>query len=135
MKLFLPQLARESKAQHVTIRIKDRLPPHILNACELVCEFSAKAVGDDYYLLSLNVSGQVEITCQRCMAPFLSEFKHEYQLAVCDKDEISDTLMENYECIVTHNYHIDLVDILTDDIHLYTEQKHKNIEQCSLSQV
>lgn len=131
MKLCLKKYAKLAGSQTIVVKLRDRIPARVSSAPELTCVFKIEACSD-YYLLTLDVSGQVDIACQRCLADFQHEYKNETTLAVCANDDVAETLMEHYECIVTHNGEIDLIDILTDEMYLFLPEKHHTIAECDL---
>lgn len=130
MKIILKKQASVSQPSHFTICIEDRLPEHIKSPCKLTCELQINEQ-NDFYLLDLNIQGNLNIICQRCLQSFCYDYQHSTQLAVCNTEDVAERLMEEYECIV-EDYQIDLKDILTDDLHLYSVQKHLQLQDCDI---
>ena len=129
MKICLKTYAKQAGSQTVVIHVQDRKPERVNSTCELTCVFKVEACSD-YYLLTLSVSANLEIACQRCLGEFHHEHINQTQLAVCANEEMAESLMESFECIVVNNYQIDLVDIVTDELHLFLPEKHQEIDGC-----
>ncbi len=127
MKICLKTQAKQAGHEQVTITIQERLPRHVESVGPLTCQYQLESV-DQYYLLTLRVSGELDIVCQRCAGLFRHEHVNETNLAVCANDTIAERLMEHFECIVACNNQIDLVEIVTDDLHLFLPEKH--IDMC-----
>lgn len=131
MKLCLKKYAKLAGSQTIVVTLHDRVPARVSSLPELTCVFQIEACSD-YYLLTLDVTAKVDIACQRCLADFQHEYKNQTTLAVCTNDDVAETLMEHYECIVTNNGEIDLIEILTDEMHLFLPEKHHTINDCDL---
>ena len=69
--------------------------------------------------------------CQRCLQEFPHAYSHQTKLAVCKTDELAEKLMETFECTVNYKGEIDLIEVLTDDLHLFSPEKHQNVLECS----
>jgi len=131
MNICLKTHAKQSGSRTVVVRVEDRKPTRVSSQAELTCVFKVEDC-TDYYLLTLDVSGSLEITCQRCVTDFQQEYMNQTKLAVCANDEIAERLMASYECVVVNNYEIDLMDIVTDELHLFLPEKHPDIAGCDL---
>lgn len=131
MKICLKTYAKQAGSQTVVVRIQERKPERISSPCELTCIFQVEAC-TDYYLLTLSVSGTLEIACQRCLGDFKHEYKNQTRLAICGSDVVANDLMASFECIVVNNYQIDLIDIVTDELYLFLPEKHPDIGGCDI---
>lgn len=131
MKICLKTSAKQAGSRTVVIRIDERKPGRVSSPCELTCVFKVNAC-PDYYLLTLDVSAELEIACQRCLVDFPHQHTNHAQLAICANEAIAETLMASFECIVANDYQIDLVDIVTDELHLFLPEKHHDIADCDL---
>lgn len=129
MKICLKNAAQHNGSQQVVVKLQARLPERIHSPIELNCSFNVVSYGN-YYLIILDLAGRLTMTCQRCLQAFPYDYCNQIQLAVCNKDSIAETLMESFECIVIEDNEIDLVEIVTDELHLFSEDKHKNIADC-----
>jgi uncharacterized protein len=129
MKICLKTQAKQTQLQQIPIVLTERLPSHVKSPCELKCQFHVEK-HEEHYLLTLNVTGQVMITCQRCLSVFEYNYDNQTQVAICPNELVAEKLMSNYECIVTHSHEIELNDILTDELHLYLPEKHLNLSDC-----
>ena len=131
MKICLKTHAKQTGSRTVQLSIQDRKPAYVTSPCEVTCEFTVEAC-KGYYLLTLNVSGSFEIACQRCIDDFHHHFENQTQLAVCSNDDVAETLKTSYECIVVNDYQVDLIDIVTDELHLFLPEKHPDPAECEL---
>ena len=129
LKICLKTYAKQAGSQTVVVRLQDRKPASIGSEVELTCVFNVEA-RSDYYLLTLDVSGQLMVACLRCLGDFDHEYKNTTQLAICANEEIAETLMASYECIVANNSQIDLIDIVADELYLFVPEKHADIAEC-----
>lgn len=129
MNICLKSLARQNAPQHANITLQARLPEYIRAPCELSCDYYAVSY-NTYYLLMLDIVGRLSLTCQRCLKPFYYDYKNNTKLAVCGNDSMAEILLEQYECVVSADYHVDLIDILTDDLYLFLPEKHLNSSDC-----
>lgn len=128
MKICLKNLANRDKLHSLDVILTDRLPDYIKDKCHLTCQYYVTK-GDNYYLLSLKVSGLVQIICQRCNEIFHHNYDNETVLAVCDNDIIANAKMSEYECIVENSGFINLTEIITDELYLFMPDKH-SINYC-----
>ncbi len=131
MNICLKTYVKENEHQHLVVKLEDRLPERILSPCELTCDFHVTGY-DDYYLLALDVSAVLTITCERCLHAFQDAYHHQTVVAVCATEAIAEALMEQYECIVALGESVNLVDVLTDDLHLFSPLKHAHIKDCDV---
>ncbi|CEG56745.1 YceD family protein [Legionella fallonii] len=126
--LHLPEIAKQGQQTKI-IRIDDRLPSFLISPCQLNVTYHVE-VEDDFYLLHLKVVGDLNAICQRCMQEFHFSYDNETTIAVCRSDERAEQVLELYECIVSSNWHVDLNDLITDELHLYAPQFHPNNNDC-----
>ena len=127
--ICLKTYAKQGGSHHVALELHERLPQRISGPCALACDFEIED-HTDYYVLKLSVSGLLTMICQRCIHEFKHAYSHETQLAVCKNDELAETLMESFECTVNQTGEIDLVEVLTDDLHLFSPEKHLDVIEC-----
>jgi len=126
--LYLQELAKQgSQHQHVTVR--ERLPSFIVTPCLLDVAYQIEAK-EDFYLIHLEVQGELTIICQRCMQEFKLSYSNPTIIAVARSDERAEQLLEQYECIVSSNWQVNLEDLVVDDLHLYAPQFHHEIKDC-----
>ena len=129
MKICLKTHAKQAGSQTVVVHVQERKPDRVSSACDLTCTFKVEACSD-YYLITLDVHGTLDITCQRCLANFQHEHINRTTLAVCANEDVAETLMASFECIVVNNFQIDLIDILTDELYLFLPEKHLDVAGC-----
>lgn len=130
MMICLKTASNQSAPTRVQLKLSERLPYYIVSDCTLDCEYLVQQF-PNYYLLRLNVSGDLTIQCQRCLAPFTHFYENHTELAICRDDVTAENLMEQYECIVASQNEIDLVTIVTDELHLYAPEKHAELIECN----
>lgn len=129
MKICLKKYAKQERNGKVTLNLSDRLPMFISPPCELTCEFQVESQRS-YYIIKLNVHGVLSLICQRCLNDFKYEYHNQSNMAVCQTEEDAERLMNSYECIVSLSSEVDLVDIITDELHLFCPEKHEDIVDC-----
>lgn len=129
MKICLKTLSRQNNPETVAIKLQERLPEHIVGPCDLSCTFQVEHY-DSYFLLTLHVNGILTVICQRCLQSFQYNYENESKVAICVNDATAEMLMEQFECIVASDSQVDLMDILTDELYLFTTEKHPNIADC-----
>lgn len=129
MKINLKKCAKNNQKQTVTLHITSRLPDFILSPCEVVCHFQVIAQ-HDYDLLETEISGTLNLICQRCLETFPYQYHHAMQLAVCRNDVDAARYMASFECIVSEAGEVDLLEIATDELCLYCPEKHEDLSIC-----
>lgn len=125
------QLSR-SWSEPVHLENFPRLPSHIEAPCSLDCAFLVEAV-DNYYLLHLQVKGKLTMICQRCLHTWQYDYENSSTLAICDTDAQAEQLLTDYESMVIRNGKVDLLEILNDELYLFTPESHPDINQCDSS--
>ena len=128
MNICLKTYAKQASPQTVVANLQERLPKRVQGPCEITCTFQVTAASD-HYLLAFEASGNVNITCQRCLGTFPYQYHNKTTLAVCPNDEIAETLMASFECIEGRG-EIDLNEVLADDLHLFLPEKHLDYSHC-----
>lgn len=129
VKFCLKTLAKEAVIQPFTVLIDQRLPCWINGPVELTCCLTLDP-RPNYYVLSLTVQGVLSVSCQRCLGVFEHNYKNKTQLAVCENEEVAEKNMDAYESIIATGYQIDLIELITDELHLYVLQKHTEEMGC-----
>lgn len=129
MKICLKSKSKEKEVHTVRLRMQDRIPKRIQVPCELLCSYHIEA-RDGYYILALEVLGQLSIVCQRCLKSFEYSYQNKTQLAVCVNEMLAESLMHQYDCIVVHEHELSLVEIVTDELHLFLPEMHENSVDC-----
>ncbi len=129
MKINLKKYAKIDKKEHVMLHIQHRLPYFILTPCDLSCHFQVMAHGN-YDLLSTEVGGKLQIICQRCLEPFEYAYHHVNELVICRTDAEAARYMTSFDCIVSQTGEVDLLEIITDELHLCGHEKHEDMALC-----
>ncbi|HRD70068.1 MAG TPA: metal-binding protein [Legionella sp.] len=126
--LNVQDLAKQNH-QTKTITLLERLPGFISPPCHLTAQYTVEAK-DDFYLIHLQVVGDLTVICQRCMLEFNLPYDNSTIIAVCRDEDRAEQLLEQYECIAASNWQVDLNDLVIDELHLYVDQFHSQIEDC-----
>lgn len=121
----LKTLARQAEPIQLTVEVKERLPYYIQAPCELHCEVLVQP-GRHYYVLNLRSRGQLLIHCQSCLQDFAYDFDHTSELAICNNEEVANQMMTSMDCMVQAEDDLDLLEIATDDLHLFCPERHEH---------
>lgn len=111
------------------LAVCERLPRFLVGPCPLTVTYAVEAQ-DDFYILHLQTTGTLIGMCQRCMQEFSIPYKNQTDIAVCRSDARAEQLLEQYECIVSSDWKIDLMDVVIDELHLYAPQFHPSTQDC-----
>ena len=130
MVICLKTACQQFELARVQLRLSERLPYYIISDCDLVCDYFVRHFVD-YYLLTLDVSGVISIQCQRCLESFPHHYVNHTELAICGDEITAEKMMEQYECIASPSFEVDLASILTDELHLYAPEKHAELIECT----
>ena len=126
--LHLQDLAKQG--QHTKLlTISDSLPSFLCSPCHLNVTYQVEAK-DDFYLIHLGVTGDLNIICQRCMHEFTFSYDNQTVIAACRKDERAEQLLVYYETIVSSNSQVALEDLIRDELHLYVPIFHPIVNDC-----
>lgn len=125
MKLNLADAANKKSPEPLSLTLEDRLPLSYEAPCLLQVAYTIEKV-DDFYVLMMQTEGSINLLCDRCGGAFASAYKNDLTLAVCANDDRADTLSAAYECIVSSAFSIDLIDVVTDELHLYGPRMHSD---------
>lgn len=134
MRIDLNKKTQFNRSEPFKVLINERLPSHIIGPVELTCCYGVRQEGR-VLLLKLMQQGLINIECQRCLAPFASDYKLETEIAVCRSDDIAREYQDTYDVIVTADNQIDLNEILIDNLYLFSDDFHKNLELCDRNQI
>ena len=130
MLVNLKSSAVKAETQSFVLELSERLPAHLIAPCVVNGQFRLKTV-DSYYVMELNINAILTISCQRCLNEFSYHYNNYTELAICNSDEDAEQLMERYECIVAVNNQIDLLELVTDELHLYAPEFHPELKDCN----
>lgn len=129
MKLNIQKCQLQEKKGPFQAVITERLPFYVKKA-DISSFYYTTQMFKEYYLLTLEVSAELKIECQRCMHDFDYKYNNINNLAVCRSEEIAEKLMTEYEPLVSMTNEIDLIEIITDDLHLFCPEIHDNLDAC-----
>lgn len=116
----------------VAVKLIDRLPRHISSEPLVQTKIYAKKESN-FYLLKVHGTSNFTVTCQRCLNDFPYFYDKMTEFAVCDNEDLAERLMDNYECLVSPRGEIALVELLTDELHLYVPEAHPDVADCDSS--
>lgn len=126
--LHLHDLTKQDK-QIKSLILTERLPNYLSVPCHVNVTYQVEAK-DKFYLIHLNVTGELNIICQRCVKEFSFPYENQTEIAVCRNDERAEQLLEHYECIVSSTGEVELEDLIIDELHLYAPLFHPLIDDC-----
>lgn len=126
--LHIHELAKHGQ-QITKVTVNERLPDFIIGPCHLTASYHVESK-DDYYLIDLSVEGDLRIICQRCMQEFDAPYDNKTLIAVCQNDDRAEQLLDQYECIVSSNWQVNLDELIIDELHLYAPQFHSEVKDC-----
>ena len=129
MIICLKTSANHDSPQQATIHLTERLPFHMITDCQVNCNYLVRAY-KDHYLLTLDVSGVLPILCQRCYDTFHYDYVNHTELAICRDEATAEKLLQDYESIVSEQGDLDLMHVITDELHLYAPEKHHELIDC-----
>ena len=129
MLINLKTCAIKTERQGIVLELGERLPARLKAPCAINCQFDVEPF-DNYYVMRLMVDSVLTVVCQRCSNEFIYLYKNQTELAICNSDEMAEKLMERYECIVSQNNQVDLVELITDELHLYAPEFHPELKDC-----
>lgn len=118
--------------QQLQVELTERLPAHVLPPCQLQCEYRVEQL-DDYFLVTMAIHGQITMVCQRCMHEYPHVYDNTTVIAACSTEEKAEQLMAAYECVLMKKNQIDFIELITDDLHLYSPQHHLDPKDCDES--
>lgn len=121
----LKTLAKQMHPMQTSLQLNERLPYYIHSPCTVDCEVTVRQE-HRYYHLNLKISGQFTISCQRCAKDFPFAYEHSSELAVCVDDDTANRMMIRMDSIVHPEDDLDLIAIVTDDLHLFCPEKHED---------
>ena len=131
-KVCLKTAAKQEQVQSITFSLHDRLPERMLGPCLIHCDMHVARSGN-YYSVTLNVRSDITLVCQRCLEEFPFFYENQTNLAVCANDETAESLMELHECLVAPDAQMELIDVLTDELHLFVPERHLKTEECDVN--
>ncbi|TAL64053.1 MAG: metal-binding protein [Legionella sp.] len=127
--LHLNDLVKQD--QHTKeLSITERLPSYIATPCHVKVTYQVEAK-DKFYLIRMNVCGDLTISCQRCLDEFVFPYENQTEIAACRTDERAEQLLEMYECVVAPMDQVDLTDLVVDELHLYAPLFHAQASDCA----
>jgi uncharacterized protein len=123
----LKTLAKLANPLSLDIEIHERLPGFIPEPCKLRCEIAVQPARE-HFILRLKTTGPVVVSCQRCLESFVHYYDHKTELAICSSEEIATQMMSTIDCTVQADDELDLLAIVTDNLHLFIPEKHEDCE-------
>lgn len=131
MLINLKSCAGKTEPNSGKIELVRRLPAQIASPCIVDYQFEVNA-HDNYYLLVLKVESLLRLTCQRCLLEFSYHYQNRSELAICNSEKVAEQMMSQYDCIVSDHGQVDLKEIITDELNLYTPEFHLETSDCDI---
>ncbi len=129
MKLNIQKCQLLEKNGPFIVSITERLPYYIEKVDDVEFYYIVERF-KEFYLLTLDLNACVKIQCQRCMHDFDYQYKNVTKIAVCKSEDVADRMMAEYEPLVSLTNEVDLIEIITDDLHLFCPEIHDNLDKC-----
>ena len=129
MHICLKTYSKHEKTTRIKVIVTERLPAHLNGPCALDCELQVKSE-KDHYVVTLNSSARLSVTCQRCLGVFDYTHSQRTRLAACRDDMIASMLMARFEDVVVIEDELDLQHIITDELHLRVPERHDCLIDC-----
>ena len=135
MIVYLPKYLNKSHEQAFNLDFiedrtqQNRLPSHLVCPYSISGFFKVKQCSN-FWLLSIEASGILQLTCQRCLHSFSHHWQQHIEVAVCLQDEIAQQLMTDYETLVMPDLKINFSDIIIDELHFSLPEKHFDDQDC-----
>ncbi len=131
MKICLKSAARHDSQQKVISPAAARLPAWVESCSVMNCDYTVKSEGR-LHLLRFSAHGTLVICCQRCLQCVDYQYSQTSELAVCANDSEAERLMGDYDCVLSVDGELDLVELLTDELVLHTPQIPHELSDCKL---
>jgi len=119
----------KEQPQRIEVELTERFPDNIITPCAVSCSYEVHSY-NDYYLLTMQVNGTIQVECQRCLKTFCYPYDNKSTLALCSSEELAEKLMDTYESIVTINGQVDFKELITDELILNCPKKHLDTMDC-----
>ena len=129
MNINLSDASKQKEVSELTLELTDRLPEHIQAPCSIVLRWRLERI-DDFYLLYLTFNADLQPICQRCLESFDFVMNDEHVLAICENEQRAEQLMMDYEVITADRGQVDLVHIVTDELHFSAPVFHPESDFC-----
>lgn len=129
MLINLRSCTARDQSKLIEIELVERLPENIVTPCTVNCNYEVQS-SSDYYLLSMQVKGLIQIECQRCLSTFSYNYDNQTTLAACSSEEMAEKLLSDYETVVAENNQVDLKELIIDELILNCPKKHLDINDC-----
>jgi uncharacterized protein len=130
MKINIQKSQLSEKYGPYLLLINNRLPKHIEKVDRVFFYYTLEKF-KEYFILILEVNAELIIECQRCLQNFEYNYRNVNNFAICKSEAVAEKLMNDYEPIVSMNNELDLLEIITDDLHLFCPEVHVNLAECT----
>jgi len=110
MKIYLKNVTDLPEEKIIQIIVSERLPAVMCEPSMVQCSYSIHKKRSKYFF-KMHLSGSIQLECQRCLSVWRYAYENEH-------------ILEEDELMIDAEMRIDLVDIVTDDLHLFLPEKH-----------
>ena len=131
MIICLKTWARQLPGHEMSLCLDERLPSWIEAPCELNVVLTVTE-NADHFNLKFRVTGTLLICCQRCLTRVEYAYQHDNALIVLRSEATLARYSLAADCVVAASGEIDLCDIVTDELHLYSPEIPHAFEQCDM---
>ncbi len=129
MYIHLKNASNIINRQVISVTVQERLPFFVQKPVDLDCVFQVQ-FHNNYYLFLLQSEGTIDLTCQRCLGSFAHTLKMDLKLAICQQESMRPHLETRYDCIINTDDELNVVELITDELHLSLPEKHLDSMDC-----
>ncbi len=130
MIVCLKTASKRAEPESMLLNIQERLPVNMLKPSTLACEYHIEQI-QDYWTLQLKIRGNLTLSCQRCVDEFEHAFEHKNVLTIVKREEDAEKMSQDHEIIVADHQTINIVDVITDELHLFVPEHHLQYDDCN----
>ena len=131
MIICLKTWARQSPGTEISFCLNERLPAWIEGPCALNVVLTITE-NPNYYHVQFRVTGTLLICCQRCLTRVDYAYQHDNELIVLGSEAALARYSLATDCVVAASGELDLRDMVTDELHLYSPEIPHAFEQCDM---
>ena len=128
--ICLKTYANRGIMEQFHITLTERLPRHLSAPCIIHGSFIVHAE-QEVYRIVLDTHSVLSLCCLRCAEEYQTHYVQQTSLIVCLSEQLAARYMAVGDCIVLENPYLNLIDILTDELHLFAPEKHIDVKECS----
>jgi len=125
---------RKNFGKTYQLQITERLPAQVHSPIDLKFSYTVESY-KDYYLMNLTEDATLQLTCQRCGEIYDYHYQQSHQLAICVSEEVAEFYQSKYDVVVCSDFIVDILPVLTDNMHLFLPLNHEKVDYCNQNQL